>query len=32
MDVLWPDFMPEHLDEAIAMYHRRDRRFGGAKG
>ncbi len=30
MDVLWPDFAPEHLDEAIMEYHRRNRRFGGA--
>ena len=29
MDVLWPDFMPEHLDQAIAQYHGRNRRFGG---
>ena len=29
MDVLWPDFSPEHLDQAIAEYHRRNRRFGG---
>ncbi len=29
MDVLWPDFAPEHLDEAIMEYHRRSRRFGG---
>lgn len=29
MNVLWPDFMPEHLDQAIAEYHRRNRRFGG---
>ena len=29
MDVLWPDFSPEHLDEAIWEYHRRNRRFGG---
>ena len=29
MNVLWPDFTPEHLDEAIAEYHRRNRRFGG---
>ena len=29
MDVLWPDFAPEHLDKAIAEYHRRNRRFGG---
>lgn len=30
MDVLWPDFMPEDLDKAIAEYHGRNRRFGGA--
>ncbi|MBQ9762464.1 MAG: di-trans,poly-cis-decaprenylcistransferase [Oscillospiraceae bacterium] len=30
MNVLWPDFMPEHLDEAIAEFYRRNRRFGGA--
>jgi len=30
MDVLWPDFTPEDLDAAIAEYHRRNRRFGGA--
>ena len=29
MNVLWPDFSPEDLDEAIAEYHRRSRRFGG---
>ena len=29
MNVLWPDFGPEDLDEAIAEYHRRNRRFGG---
>ena len=29
MDVLWPDFSPADLDEAIARYHRRNRRFGG---
>ena len=29
MNVLWPDFAPEHLDEAIEEYHRRNRRFGG---
>lgn len=32
MDVLWPDFSDEDLDRAILEYHRRDRRFGGAKG
>lgn len=30
MDVLWPDFGPADLDAAIAEYHRRNRRFGGA--
>ena len=30
MDVLWPDFGLEDLDKAIAEYHRRNRRFGGA--
>ena len=29
MNVLWPDFGPEHLDEAIEEYHQRNRRFGG---
>ena len=29
MDVLWPDFQTKDLDEAIAEYHRRNRRFGG---
>lgn len=29
MDVLWPDFTPELLDEAIVEYNCRDRRFGG---
>jgi len=27
-DVLWPDFSPAHLDEALAAYAARDRRFG----
>ena len=27
--VYWPDFNEEHLDEAIAEYNRRQRRFGG---
>ena len=30
MNVLWPDFGPKELDEAIEEYHRRNRRFGGA--
>lgn len=29
MDVLWPDFGPEHLDKAIEEYWHRNRRFGG---
>ena len=30
LNVLWPDFGPADLDQAIAEYHRRNRRFGGA--
>ena len=30
-DVLWPDFTPEELDRAIAVYNSRDRRYGGVK-
>ena len=30
MDVLWPDFTAKDLDKAIAEYHGRNRRFGGA--
>lgn len=29
LNVLWPDFSPEDLDQAIEEYHRRNRRFGG---
>jgi undecaprenyl diphosphate synthase len=29
-DVLWPDYGPEHLKAAIAEYHTRERRYGGA--
>ena len=29
LNVLWPDFGPSDLDEAIAEYQRRNRRFGG---
>lgn len=29
MDTLWPDFTPKHLEEAIAIYNSRSRRFGG---
>lgn len=28
-DVLWPDFKPEHLDQAITDFYKRQRRFGG---
>lgn len=28
-DVLWPDFTPKHLEQAIEAYNRRNRRFGG---
>ena len=30
-DTLWPDFTPEELDKAIAVYRSRDRRYGGVK-
>ncbi len=29
MDVLWPDFKPEHLEAAAVDFYNRDRRFGG---
>lgn len=29
MDVLWSDFKPEHLEEAIRIFNQRHRRFGG---
>ncbi|MCI8653085.1 MAG: isoprenyl transferase [Angelakisella sp.] len=29
MNVLWPDFTPEHLNYALHQYARRSRRFGG---
>jgi undecaprenyl diphosphate synthase len=28
-DVLWPDFEPKHLEEALAEFARRERRYGG---
>lgn len=28
-DVLWPDFTPDHLREALAAFARRERRYGG---
>ena len=28
-DILWPDFTTDDLDRAIAVYHSRQRRFGG---
>lgn len=30
-DVLWPDFSPKDLEQAIAAYNRRSRRYGGLK-
>ena len=30
-DVLWPDFSPEELEKAIAVFQSRDRRYGGVK-
>lgn len=30
-DVLWPDFTPKHLEEAIQNYQARTRRYGGVK-
>ena len=32
MDVLWPDFDATHLDNAVADYRGRERRFGGTHG
>ena len=29
LNVLWPDFQPKDLDQAIEEYYRRNRRFGG---
>ncbi|MDD5953314.1 MAG: isoprenyl transferase [Oscillospiraceae bacterium] len=29
MDILWPDFTPENLEEALDAYAHRNRRFGG---
>jgi len=28
-DVLWPDFTPAHLEEALAAFGKRERRYGG---
>ncbi len=32
LDVLWPDFSPEHFAAALAEYARRERRFGARPG
>ncbi len=32
LDVLWPDFGPEHFAEALAEFNRRERRFGARPG
>ena len=29
VDTLWPDFGKEHLEQAVAEFRRRDRRYGG---
>lgn len=29
LDVLWPDFRPKHLEQVLAEYRKRERRFGG---
>ena len=29
LDVLWPDFTPDHLKQALAEFAERERRFGG---
>ena len=28
-DILWPDFKPKHIDDAIYKFSGRNRRFGG---
>jgi len=32
VDTLWPDFGKEHLEQAIAEFRRRERRYGGVAG
>src|SRR4029077_3301813 len=32
VDTLWPDFGKEHLEQAIAEFRRRERRYGGVSG
>jgi undecaprenyl diphosphate synthase len=32
VDTLWPDFGKEHLEQAIAEFRRRERRYGGVGG
>ena len=32
LDVLWPDFGREHLEQALAEYARRERRYGAFAG
>ena len=29
LDVLWPDFTPQHFRDALDVYKRRSRRYGG---
>jgi undecaprenyl diphosphate synthase len=28
-EVLWPDFTPEHLEQALMSFAKRERRYGG---
>ena len=32
VDTLWPDFGKEHLEQAVAEFRRRERRYGGVSG
>lgn len=32
LDVLWPDFSAEHLDQAVTEFHSRERRYGASAG
>ncbi len=32
VDTLWPDFGKDHLEQAIAEFRRRERRYGGVRG
>jgi undecaprenyl diphosphate synthase len=32
VDTLWPDFGKDHLEQALAEFRRRERRYGGVGG